>query len=78
MSDWAPISSRQWVAPPAPKPSDKPKSPEPAAIPKPATPVVRPNQSAPTPVVGPVEKGFSPYVTYYRSDDDRLKAVFAL
>jgi len=71
MSDWAPISSRQWVAPPAPKPSDKPKSPEPAETPKPATPVVPPNQSAPNPVVGPVEKGFSPYVIYYRSDDDR-------
>ena len=54
MTDWALISSRQWVAPSSVAPA-----PAPAQVPTPA--------SKPT----PVEKGFSPYATFYRSNDDR-------
>jgi len=54
MTDWALISSRQWVAPSSVAPASAP-----AQVPTPA--------SKPT----PVEKGFSPYATFYRSNDDR-------
>lgn len=101
MTDWALVSSRQWVvAPalaPAPAPAAAPKPlPEPVTAPVPAVspaatkpaPTIPPAQSRPamppaaipTPplrqptaasLANPIEKGFSPYVTYYRSNDDR-------
>lgn len=96
MTDWALISSRQWVAPssvaPAPAPAQvsTPAS-KPTPVASPATesaPVQSWSAAAPTrtpPVAStpplrqpseptlanPVEKGFSPYATFYRSNDDR-------
>lgn len=41
------------------------------AMPPAATPISPPRQPSAASLANPIEKGFSPYVTYYRSNDDR-------
>lgn len=51
-----------------------PVQPRPAIVPAktpPATPTPPSRQPTAAALVDPIEKGFSPYVTYYRSNDDR-------
>jgi hypothetical protein len=75
MTDWKLVSSRSWENPP------ETARPAPTPVPVPATtPVITPPPAQPKPMVAPVaaspaakplvvEKGFSPYATYYRSKD---------
>jgi phage shock protein PspC (stress-responsive transcriptional regulator) len=84
MADWALLSSRQWAVAPttalasvsAAPVASKPASPAPTAqsrpvMPPAATPTPPPRQPTAASLTNPIEKGFSPYVTYYRSNDDR-------
>jgi hypothetical protein len=73
MADWKLVSSRAWENPP-----EAAKPPTPVPLPAPV-PVVTPPpvQPKPAPDATPaaakplvIEKGFSPYATYYRSKDD--------
>jgi phage shock protein PspC (stress-responsive transcriptional regulator) len=57
-----------------PAPTIPPVQSRPAIVPvktPPATPTPPPRQPTGAALVDPIEKGFSPYVTYYRSNDDR-------
>ena len=74
MTEWKLVSARSWSSP-----SESVRPPAPVAVPTPVPVVTTPPvQPKPAPVVAPVaakplviEKGFSPYATYYRSKDDR-------
>ena len=71
MADWKLVSSRSWVNLP-----EEVKPPTPVPLPAPGTTPVRPASMLGRPDLRPLisealEKGFSPYVTIYRSNDAR-------
>lgn len=86
MTEWKLVSSRTWANPPeavkvaAPQPltpksipsfSASASSPQPKPTTSALPSAAKPGSAFAPAVVDAVEKGFSPYVTFYRSNDDR-------
>ena len=77
----APAAAPNPVTAPVPALAASPTATKPAptippaqsrpAMPPAATPISPPRQPTAASLANPIEKGFSPYVTYYRSNDDR-------
>ena len=71
MTDWKLVSSRTWVLPPEFVKAPSPQPVIPKQITTPPYGSAKPASVSTPALVNAVEKGFSPYVNFYRSNDDR-------